>query len=157
VSGTALYLRPVFRLCVWADAGCAYLGTGGEMELYRSLFEISKLLLSQEDGGRTAEALLQHVVAATSAERGFIVVRQGASFEQKCDVRYDRAWTSPEARKFSRSLVRQAIAGGELIESANLLEDTRFSGADSTLQLGPCAVLVVPLRDRGEVWGVLYL
>jgi transcriptional regulator with GAF, ATPase, and Fis domain len=127
------------------------------VDLYRSLFEMSKLLLSQEDGEKTAEVLLRRVLEATGAERGFIVVRQGETYEQKFDVRYDRAWASPEERRFSRSLVRQALETGAILDSPNLLEDPRFSGAESVQRLGPCAVLVVPLSHQGQVWGVVYL
>lgn len=43
----------------------------------------------------------------------------------------------------------------QLVESSNLLADPRFNQAESVLRLGPCAVLVVPLRHGGEVWGFL--
>ena len=79
------------------------------MDLYRSLFDISRVLLAQADGGGTAEVLLRKVLESTEAERGFIVVREGASYEQKFDVRYDRVWSSPEERRFSRSLVREVL------------------------------------------------
>lgn len=127
------------------------------MDLYRSLFDISRLLLSQTDGERTAEVLLRKVLDATEAQRGFIVVREGASYEQKFDVRYDRVWSSPEERRFSRSLVREVLQSGTILDSPNLLEDPRFSGAESVQRLGPCAVLVVPLSHEGEIWGVVYL
>jgi hypothetical protein len=41
------------------------------MELYRSLYEMSRLLLAQPDGERTAEILLTRLVESVGAERGF--------------------------------------------------------------------------------------
>jgi Nif-specific regulatory protein/two-component system response regulator HydG len=72
-------------------------------------------------------------------------------------VGYEGAARTPEKRRFSRSLVRQAIETGAILESPHLLEDPRFAHADSVAVLGPCAVLVGPLRREGQVFGVLYL
>jgi hypothetical protein len=92
------------------------------MGLYRPLYEIAKLLL-KEDQTQTAEILLERVLAAVGAERGFIVVREGDRYVQKCQVRFDRGSVTRDGLKFSRSLVRQAIESGELISSPNLSED----------------------------------
>src|SRR5688572_730655 len=127
------------------------------MDLYRSILDIAKLLLAQADGDRTAEVLLQRLVEATEAQRGFIVVRQGNSYDEKFDVQFDRRWSTPGERRFSRSLVRKVIATGALIDSPNLMNDPRFADEESARGLGACAVLVVPLRYEDEVWGVVYL
>jgi transcriptional regulator with GAF, ATPase, and Fis domain len=127
------------------------------MELYGALYEIAKMLLSEDDADKRAEILLSRVLEATEAERGFIVVREGDSYEQKFDIRFDRADVTAEERRFSRSLVRQAIEGQELIEATNLMEDPRFAPQASVQRLGPCSVLVAPLRHGGEVYGVVYL
>jgi Nif-specific regulatory protein/two-component system response regulator HydG len=127
------------------------------MELNGALYDIAKLLLSEDDSDKTAELLLGRVLAATGAERGFIVVREGDSYEQKFDVRYNRDDVSTEERRFSRSLVRRAIESQELIDLPDVLADPRFAPEESVQRLGRCSVLAAPLRDRGEVYGVLYL
>jgi GAF domain-containing protein len=91
------------------------------------------------------------------AERGFVVVREGQGYEQKFDVRYDRARCSEAELSFSRSLVRHVLATREIIDSPSVLADPRFRGQESVQSLGEIAVLVVPLAHGDEVWGVLYL
>jgi Nif-specific regulatory protein/two-component system response regulator HydG len=124
---------------------------------HRSFFRFAKLLLSEDDDDRATEVFFRQVVEATEADRGFIVVREGDSFEQKFDVCFDRKAISAEERRFSRSLVRQAIETRRLIDSPDLALDPRFAGVDSVQYLGACSVLAAPLLHGDEVYGVIYL
>jgi Nif-specific regulatory protein/two-component system response regulator HydG len=127
------------------------------MDAYQELYRISKILLSEVDDEQTAERLLRRVVDQTGAERGFIVVREQGGYEQKFEHRYDRAAVSAAERRFSRTLVREAIEKRQLVYLPNLIEDQRFSSAESTLLIGKCSVLVAPLFYADEVYGVVYL
>jgi transcriptional regulator with GAF, ATPase, and Fis domain len=123
------------------------------VDSYRSLLQIAKLLLSEDDDGKAPELLLHRVLQATRAERGFIVVREGGSFEQKLAVRFDRE-SSEKERKFSRSLVRRAIetkqiASARVGDPASVTRSLRASGAG--------LALAAPLAHAGDVYGVVYL
>jgi transcriptional regulator with GAF, ATPase, and Fis domain len=125
--------------------------------LYEELFQISKLLLAEEDDERTPEVLLRRIVERCGAETGFVVVREEGSFQQKFDVGYDREQRSAAERRYSRTLVREAIETGKVIYLPNLIEDDRFGSGESALFIGLCCALVAPLRHGGEVYGVVYL
>jgi Nif-specific regulatory protein/two-component system response regulator HydG len=127
------------------------------MNLYEELFQISKLLLAEEDGERAPEVLLRRIVERCGAETGFVVVREEGSFQQKFDVGYDRGQRSAAERRYSRTLVREAIETGKIIYLPNLIEDDRFSSGESALFIGRCCALVAPLRHGDEVYGVIYL
>ena len=127
------------------------------MDHHAELYRISKILLSEEDDRHTAERLLRRVVEQTGAERGFIVVREEGSYQQKFEIRYDRASVSRAERRFSRTLVREAIATGEPIYIPDLLDDERFADAESALAIGRSSALAAPLTGAGEVYGVVYL
>jgi transcriptional regulator with GAF, ATPase, and Fis domain len=127
------------------------------VEIYPALLDIAKLLLSEEDGERAPEILLGRVLEATGADRGFIVVREGDSFERKFDVRFHRDELSAPERRFSRTVVRQAIQERTLLHSSDPLADPRFASQESVQATGAGAVLVAPLVDSGEVYGVVYL
>ncbi|HEY0558101.1 MAG TPA: sigma 54-interacting transcriptional regulator [Thermoanaerobaculia bacterium] len=125
--------------------------------LYEDLYEISKLLLAEDDAERTPEVLLRRLVERCGAETGFVVVREDGSYQQKFEVGGERERRSDLERRFSRTLVREAIATGELLYLPNLIEDPRFGSGESGLMIGRCCVLVAPLRYAGEVYGVVYL
>jgi transcriptional regulator with GAF, ATPase, and Fis domain len=124
---------------------------------YESLFQIAKLLLAEEEDERAPEILLRRVLEATSAKRGFIVLRVGEAFEEKCNVEFSGEALSKEERRFSRSLVRRAIETKEVLYSPNLAKDPRFLGAQSALLSGEEAVIAAPLVAREEVYGALYI
>jgi Nif-specific regulatory protein/two-component system response regulator HydG len=130
-----------------------YYFSGAPVDLYPSLFQIAKVLLSEDDDGKAPELLLHRVLQATHAERGFIVVREGGSFEQELAVRFDRE-SSEKERKFSRSLVRRAVetkrlASASIENPASITRSMQASGA--------LLALAAPLAHAGEVYGVVYL
>jgi Nif-specific regulatory protein/two-component system response regulator HydG len=125
--------------------------------LYEDLYKISKLLLAEDDLGRTPEVLLRRIVERCGAETGFVVVREDGSYQQKFEVGEERGRRSDLERRFSRTLVREAIATGSLLYLPNLIDDPRFAAGESGLAIGRCCVLVAPLRHGGEVYGVVYL
>lgn len=124
---------------------------------YPSLLQIAKVLLSEDDDERAPELLLRHVLGATSADRGFIVAREGDSYEQKFAVAFERSDTTEQQRKWSRSLVRQVIETGRAVHVAKADRDPHFSLVQSLADSGACAVAVSPLAHRGEVYGAVYL
>jgi transcriptional regulator with GAF, ATPase, and Fis domain len=127
------------------------------MPLDRELFEISKILLAESDYERLTEVLLRRILQAAGADRGFLVVREEGSFQEKFAVEYDRERVAPPERRFSRTLVREAIESRSLIHVPRLLEDPRFASGESARLLGDHAALVAPLRAAGEVYGAVYL
>jgi transcriptional regulator with GAF, ATPase, and Fis domain len=128
------------------------------VDLYGTLFDLSKVMLAATDPDAAAAALLRRVVEVTGAERGFIVVRDDdQDFRESSDVRFDRDTLSSAHRRFSRTLVREAIENGRTVHSADLSSDPRYRAVDSVQRLGPRAVVVSPLRDGETVYGVLYL
>ncbi|MBI4954641.1 MAG: sigma 54-interacting transcriptional regulator [Myxococcales bacterium] len=128
------------------------------VDFYPSLLDIAKLVLREEGRDRTAEVLLQRVVELTQADRGFIVVHEGEAYEQRFAVAYDPATLTREHRRFSRSLVRLAIQSKEQVTSASVAADPSLAPlSESVLGLAGHAVLVTPLHDADEVYGVLYL
>jgi transcriptional regulator with GAF, ATPase, and Fis domain len=127
------------------------------MSVYEDLFQISKLLLAEDDSERTPEILLRRIVERCGAETGFVVVREDGSYQQKFEVGYDRERRSDTERRYSRTLVREAIAAGTLIYLPNLIDDPRFAAGESGLVIGRCCALAAPLRFGGEVYGVIYL
>ncbi len=127
------------------------------MDRYESLLGIARLLLSEDDDARAPELLLRHILEATGGERGFIVVREEGSYEQRFAVDFDRETTPDEVRRWSRGLVRQVIETGRIAHLSRAAEDPRFSLLESLEASGAGAVVVAPLASCGEIHGVVYL
>ncbi|WP_437569385.1 sigma-54-dependent Fis family transcriptional regulator [Sorangium sp. So ce542] len=127
------------------------------MDLYPALLKIVRILLSEDDDVRTPELLLGLVIEATGADRGFIVVREGGSYEQRFAVCFDRATITDEERRFSRGLVRQAIETRQIVRLSREADAPRFALIESLEASGASSVLVVPLAHGGEVYGTVYV
>lgn len=127
------------------------------MDLYPSLLEIARLLLSEDDDARAPEILLRRVLEATGGDRGFIVVRKDGTYEQRFSVRFGRAETSEGERRFSRTLVRQAIDERRIVHVESAAADPRALFVESIAAAGPATVIVTPLASRGGVDGVIYV
>jgi transcriptional regulator with GAF, ATPase, and Fis domain len=118
--------------------------------------EIAKLLLAQDDDVLTAEVLLRRVLDLTGADRGFVVARDGEQFKPTFAEGLDAA-ADDDASRFSRSLVRKALADNRVVHSMNPAEDPELSGLESLAASLGRAVLVVPLSSGAERFGALYL
>ncbi|MFY9821469.1 MAG: sigma 54-interacting transcriptional regulator [Thermoanaerobaculia bacterium] len=133
------------------------------MSFYEELFQISKLLLAEEDDERTPEILLHRILERCGAERGFVVVYENRSLKRKFEVGYgangngDRDDQDDQEHCFSTTLVREVIRTGELLYLPNLMEDPRFATSKSGLFIGRCCAMVAPLRYGGDVYGVVFL
>lgn len=125
--------------------------------MYRALFELLKTLQRESDHPSLAKMLLDKIIEATQAEKGFIVVKQEDDFQERYQVQFDPKLRSKHKHQFSRSLVREAIRQGESILSKDISDDTRFESIASVAALGPVSVLVIPLVHAGMVNAVIYL
>ncbi len=118
--------------------------------------EIAKLLLTQEDDVLAAEVLLRQMLDLTGADRGFVVARWGDQFEPRFAVQFD-AGADDEVARFSRSLVRAALAENRIVHSMNPADDPELSELESLAAAAGRAVLVVPLSSGEERFGAMYL
>ena len=122
------------------------------------LVELSKILLVEDAYEDVARQLLARVVEVTGAGSGFLVVREESrSYQLHFEAGRDQEGLSEVERRFSSSLVRRTIRTARQLYIANLVEDPRFAGTESADTIGPCSVLVTPLLQEEEVFGVLYL
>jgi transcriptional regulator with GAF, ATPase, and Fis domain len=126
------------------------------MQWLSSLLEVAKLLLSEEEQ-RTPEVLLRHVLEATGAEAGLIVVWEDGRYVLKSQAPPELERLTEPRRHFSRTLVKQVLETGEPIYSPNVAADPRWRDASSVSALGESCVLVCPLKARDSVYGVIYL
>ncbi|HMG54982.1 MAG TPA: sigma 54-interacting transcriptional regulator [Kofleriaceae bacterium] len=127
------------------------------IDLARSLVRVAKVLISESEPDARAERLLGELCELTSADRGFIVVRDGGRYEQKFDVAFERTTMSDEERRFSRTIVQRAIADRAVIATEDPATDPRFASVESIGRLDPGSVRVAPLVCGDDVVAVIYL
>jgi transcriptional regulator with GAF, ATPase, and Fis domain len=124
----------------------------------RRLLRINKRLNSELRLPRLLEMIVDTVIELTDAERGFILLEdEPGQLEVKVARNIDQRTLDTAEFELSRSIARQAAAGGEPIVTIDAAGDARFREAMSVSDLHLRSVLAVPLAIKGRVAGTIYV
>lgn len=123
-----------------------------ELEL---LLKVSEVLASAKPLQESLTDLLAEVLRTLSAERGFVVLRDGDGWTSFASHMIE-VGTTLELGSYSRTLVEQVAASGETI----LVLDTTASSlyqVPSIVLTGIRSILCSPLKWDGQVQGAVYV
>jgi transcriptional regulator with GAF, ATPase, and Fis domain/serine/threonine protein kinase/Tfp pilus assembly protein PilF len=124
----------------------------------RRLLRINKRLNSELRLPRLLELIMDTVIELTDAERGFILLEdEKGELTVKVARNIDQETLEAGAFELSRSIARQAAAGGTPIVTIDAAGDPRFREAVSVSDLHLRSVLAVPLQVKGRSVGTLYV
>jgi transcriptional regulator with GAF, ATPase, and Fis domain len=105
------------------------------------------------------EQLLDSLIEATGAERGFVLFYLPESSEADCIAarNFQTRNLSLEEYSFSRSLLKEIFERGEPLLLDDASSDSRFSTHASIRRLDLKSVLAAPLKQSARTVGALYL
>src|SRR5262249_32794593 len=121
------------------------------------LLDVARIILLAEDDDGVIERLFRRIMLSAGAHRGFLVVKEEGRFVERFELNFSRTSVSAEERRFSHTLLRQALHGRQVLYTADLHDDRRTSGQKSLIGLAPASVIVAPLTAGDDVYGGLYL
>ncbi|QDG54592.1 GAF domain-containing protein [Persicimonas caeni] len=151
----------VLRFSIFDGAPAAGLAeesvTGEEIEGYRKLHEFSQKLLSDYELPVLLENLLDAVVSITSADKGFLILLEDEEFRIKVARNVDRENIEGAVEQVSDSIIRKVIESKEPLIVSDALSNSEFNSSQSVINLNLSSVMCVPLLDRGQLLGVLYV
>jgi transcriptional regulator with GAF, ATPase, and Fis domain len=144
-------------------------GVSSELAGVRKLFAFSEKLINRRNVDELLEAMLDDVIELTNADKGFLLLLEGAEGsagkkldgERRLTVRASRnvhkaAITNAEGN-ISDSIVRQVIQEARPIIVSDALADTNFGQSESVIAMKLSSVMCAPLMSQGEVIGALYV
>jgi transcriptional regulator with GAF, ATPase, and Fis domain len=149
------------------------------------LFAFSEKLMGRRTVDELLEAMLDDVIELTSADKGFLLLLEGAEAaadagpeaapkgggsgaagarkegERKVVVRASRnvrkeAITDAHG-SISDSIVRQVVEHGRPVIVSDALSDTTFGRSESVIAMKLSSVMCAPLLSQGQVIGALYV
>ncbi len=124
----------------------------------RRLLRINKRLNSELRLPRLLEMILDTVIELTDAERGFLLLEdESGELNVKVARNIDQRTLETEELALSKSIARQAAAGGEPVVTIDAAGDDRFREALSVSDLHLRSVLAVPLVIKGRAAGTIYV
>ena len=140
-----------------ADGALAARAQAAEARL-RRLLRINKRLNSELRLPRLLEMILDTVIELTDAERGFLLLEDDTGeLQVKAARNIDQRTLETDELALSRSIARQAAAGGEPVVTIDAAGDDRFRQALSVSDLHLRSVLAVPLLIKGRAAGTIYV
>jgi sigma-B regulation protein RsbU (phosphoserine phosphatase) len=122
------------------------------------LYNLSQTFNSSLDLNEVLNSVIDQVIAATHAERGFIVLRENEGslvFQAARGINHTNI-DDPQFQ-ISRGLIDQVIHDGEALLTSNAQTDDRLEGFQSVAFLGLTSVMCVPLKVRETMLGAVYV
>jgi serine phosphatase RsbU (regulator of sigma subunit) len=122
------------------------------------LYRVSQTFNSSLDLGEVLNRVMDEVVAATRAERGFVMVRQDdGAFRFGAARGLDQRTVEAPEFQVSRGIVDRVAAEGKPLLTSDAQTDAWLASRDSVRIVGARAILCVPLELKGRVEGVIYV
>jgi transcriptional regulator with GAF, ATPase, and Fis domain len=144
----------------------------GEIAGVRKLFSFSEKLINRKSLDEILEAMLDDVIELTHAQKGFLLLVEGAESvlapaagdkepSKKLVVRASRNVRHESITQadgaISDSIVRRVIESGRPVIVSDALADTTFGRSESVIAMKLSSVMCAPLVSQGQVIGALYV
>jgi len=148
-----------------------------ELAGVRKLFAFSEKLINRRSVDELLEAMLDDVIEVTHADKGFLLLLEGAEAaadapspspsspmqggERKLAVRASRNVRKEAIQNaqggISDSIVQQVLDSGRAVIVSDALADTQFGRSESVIAMKLSSVMCVPLVAQGQLIGALYV
>lgn len=128
------------------------------LDSLKDLYDFSERLMTTADIERLLEALVDHVIRITRADKGFLVLVEGQELHVKVARGVDRQNIAGALERLSDSIVREVLTTKKPLIVSDALLDGKFNQSESVVNLRLCSVMCVPLLERGGApFGLIYL
>lgn len=121
------------------------------------LYQLSQTFNSSLDLDEVLNRVLDEVIAAIHAERGFVMLKEGyGDLAFRVARGMDQTTLSEPQFKVSLSVVEQVALNGQPLLTSDAQGDERFNIRQSVMFLGLRSILCVPLKMKDRIIGVIY-
>ncbi len=127
------------------------------------LLDINQKLLGEHHLPNLLELIIDTAIELTNAERGFIILtdeeltKQGNKKEFEVARNFEKEAIDNPQLEISHSITEKVVRTGIPILASDAIEDGRFDGYRSVNELKLHSVLAVPLINKGQTIGAVYI
>jgi len=127
-------------------------------ERFDLLYRLSSSFNSTLDFEEVLNRVIDEIIAALHAERGFVMLLESSGeFVFRVARGIDRQTILDPQANVSLSVVRKVVSEGNPILTNDAQEDGRFNARRSIISLGLRSILCVPLSIKAQPFGVVYI
>ncbi|HEX2570292.1 MAG TPA: sigma 54-interacting transcriptional regulator [Polyangia bacterium] len=124
---------------------------------YRKLLEFSEQLLVNYDIAGILNTLMDTVIAITNADKGFLILLEGGELRVKVARNLKRENLADALSHLSDSIIDKVVRTRKPLIVSDAMRDAEFQNAMSVMNLRLSSVMCVPLLERGNLLGVIYV
>ncbi len=122
------------------------------------LYRVSQTFNSSLNLDEVLDRVMDEVIAAVQAERGFLMLREpDGRLVFRVARGMDHETIDDPQFQVSRSVVERVAHEGQPVLTSDAQADDRFKMRASIMSLGLRSILCVPLTLKDTVWGVVYV
>ena len=129
----------------------------GQLASYKQLYEFSHKLMASYELGTLLDQLLDVMIAVSNADKGFLVLMESGEPVVKVARNLRRETISDAVRQLSDSILAHVIKTHQPLIISDALNDDAFKNSLSVVNLKLTSVMCVPLLERGNMMGVIYV
>ena len=122
------------------------------------LYHVSQAFNSTLELDEVLNIVMDEVIAATQAERGFVVLRESddkLAFHAARGI--DKSTIDDPQFQVSQGVIAQVAERGQPVLTSDAQHDDRFSGRESVMDLGLRSIMCAPLKVKDKELGVIYV
>ncbi|MEN8174017.1 MAG: SpoIIE family protein phosphatase, partial [Chloroflexota bacterium] len=128
---------------------------GGHLEL---LYQLSQTFNASLDLNEVLDRVMDEVIAAIGAERGFVALKgEAGSLEFRSARGIEQTSIDDPECQISHSVIGEVLQKENTILTHDAQNDQRFSNHASVLDLQLRSVLCAPLKHKDKILGVIYI
>ncbi|MFV1859174.1 MAG: PP2C family protein-serine/threonine phosphatase [Anaerolineales bacterium] len=122
------------------------------------VYQLSKTFNSSLDLHDVLNTVMDEVISAVNAERGFVVLKEpdGSLVFRAARGMEKETLEDPEF-EISRGVVEEVIDAGQGVLTSDAQHDKRFMGRQSVMSLGLRSILCSPLQVKDQILGAIYV
>lgn len=121
------------------------------------LYTVTRAVGESLDLQHVLDTVMDSVITLTSADRGFLMLRDDdGGLTVHAARNFDQQTLGSDQFKYSRGVVNRVMEAGESVLTTNAAEDPRFNMQASIVNQQLRTIVAVPLAMRGQNIGVIY-
>jgi transcriptional regulator with GAF, ATPase, and Fis domain len=131
--------------------------TMAELNSYKKLLEFSQKLMAHYELPALLDQLMDVIVQVTNSDKGFIVLMESGEPVVKVARNLRRETISDAVSHLSDSILAKVVETKKALIVSDALSDGQFRNSLSVVNLRLTSVMCVPLLERGNLIGVIYV
>jgi transcriptional regulator with GAF, ATPase, and Fis domain len=131
--------------------------TMAELNSYKKIVDFSQKLMASYELPTLLDQLLDVTIQVSNADKGFLVLMESGEPVVKVARNLRRETITDAVSQLSDSILARVVKTRKAVIISDALKDEEFKNSLSVVNLKLTSVMCVPLLERGNILGVIYV